>query len=172
MAKKDKTKAKAKATSETKEVGEVREIGSEEGEVDFLYHTSRNPAQEALMIKDLREKEMTQGEIAEKMGISQGQVSKRLNLLELPDKLFQRVLDGELRPSTAYELSKLPDNIQAQYVNEEKVTLEAVKKMGKALKEENLAKILNGEEVWEDHSKTCPTCGGTGRVASTKEVSK
>lgn len=160
MAKKDKTK----------EVGEVREIGVEEGDVDFLYHTSRNPAQEAKMIRDLREEGMTQAGIAEKMGISQGQVSKRLKLLELPEVLFQRVLDGDLRPSTAYELAKLPDNIQAQYVNEEEVTLEAVKKMSKALKSESLAKILNGEEVWEDHSKTCPMCGGTGRVASTKEV--
>jgi len=149
--------------SEVKEVGEVRDIEQEEAR--YRYHTSRNPAEEALMIRDLRDKGMTQGQIAEKMGISQGQVSKRLNLLELPEELFQRVLDGELRSSTAYELSKLPDNIQGQYVDEEKVTLESVLKMSKAVKTKSLAKILNGEEPWADETRTCPLCGGTGRIA-------
>jgi ParB-like chromosome segregation protein Spo0J len=78
------------------------------------------------MLQDLIEKFGNQQTVAKMLEISQGQISKRLRLLNLLPPLQKRLLNGELRPSTAYALSKLPDHVQKEYVNKERIFLKEV----------------------------------------------
>lgn len=94
---------------------------------NYLRHIQGNCAEEALLIKRLLDGKMTQKAIGAKIGMSQANVSRRLQLLSLPKKLFERIRNGKLRPSTAYELSKLPENIQVEYVGREEITLKEAK---------------------------------------------
>ena len=103
-----------------KEIGEVRDI-----ERIYRVHIRGHPLEEAELIKYLMDKGYKQGEIAKMLGYqSQGQVSKRLSLLNLIPELRERVRKGELRVSTAYELSKLPESKQKEFLNQEYITLE------------------------------------------------
>jgi len=105
------------------EIGELKKIDAKD--IIYLFHKSGNPIDEALMIERLM-KDRTQHEVATILEISQGQISKRLRLLKLHPILQERLRSGQLRPSTAYILSKLPPEAQQEYVNREKVTLKEV----------------------------------------------
>ena len=104
----------------------IKEIGiAKEIERVFLVHIRGHPLEEAELIKYLMDKGYRQGEIAKMLGYqSQGQVSKRLSLLNLIPELRERVRKGELRVSTAYELSKLPESKQKEFLKQEYITLE------------------------------------------------
>lgn len=69
-----------------------------------------NPIEEARGIKLLLEKYgCTQRELETKVGISQGQISNRLRLLELPKAWQQRVIAGELSATAARSLAAWSD---------------------------------------------------------------
>lgn len=103
-----------------KEIGRAREIRAKEL---YLHHRRGNPLEEALLIKELQDLEFTQHRIGKEMDLTQGQVSKRLRLLQLTPTLQERVKTGALRPSTAYQLSKLPKEIQKKLEHQDEITL-------------------------------------------------
>lgn len=106
------------------EIGELKEIDAEK--VHYLYHKAGNPMKEARMIEELMEIHDDQKKVAKILGVTQSHVSKRLRLLSLNPILQNKLLNGELRPSTAYALTNLPDKIQAQFLDKDKITLKEV----------------------------------------------
>ena len=64
--------------------------------VENIHRAKLAPLEEARMLAVLRDLGVTQREICERSGISQGQVSKRLRLLDLPASLQDGVEDGDL----------------------------------------------------------------------------
>lgn len=128
------------------EIGELKEIDAKE--IKYLFHKSGNPINEALMLQDLMQN-YTQQEVSKTLEISQGQISKRLRLLRLHPVLQERLKTGEIRPSTAYVLSKLSPETQKEYMNQEKITLKEV--------EERRRKEVISKEVMETLDKLLPT---------------
>jgi len=104
-----------------REIGEAREIIQK-----YLLHKSGNPFEEALMLKELYDLGLTQKEIKELTGFSQPQISKRLRLLGLIPELQKRLMDGELKPSVAYELTKLSREKQREFAKRERIILKDV----------------------------------------------
>lgn len=124
------------------EVGKLKEIDSKD--VKWLYHKSGSPIEEAYMIKRLMDEDgLTQSEVAGKLEISQGQVSKRLRLFSLLPQFQDKLRRGELRPSTAYALSRLPLERQKDFLTEKNVFLKAVEAKTRELAvSEELAELL------------------------------
>ncbi len=87
-------------------------------------HRSDNPGSEATMLKRLMDGGITQEKLAAMLQVSQAQISKRIRLLSLTSKLFERLNRGELKPSIARELAKLPKKEQAPFENRDSITLE------------------------------------------------
>ena len=160
---------------EIKEIGEAREIVNR-----YLLHKSGNPMDEALMLKELLDLGLTQKEIKEVTGFSQPQISKRLKLLTLIPEIQEQVRQGKIRPSTAYELSKLPPEKQKEILKNKRVTFKLAKEMCRVFKiskeiEELLMEPVDeeptdlppieykcfmcGEWFLEYETKRCPTCG-------------
>lgn len=59
--------------------------------------------------RQLKARDCSQRELADRLGMSQSAVSKALELLDLPKPVRALVESGELPPSTAREIAKLPD---------------------------------------------------------------
>lgn len=115
-----------KARAKTVEIGEAKGIDLETKK--YIVHARGNPAREALLIRNLRKRGWTQPKIAKAMGLSQSQISKREFLVNhLIYGLLLRLLKGQIRPSTAYILSKLPIEEQRRYGSKKKITLREVK---------------------------------------------
>lgn len=110
----------------SKEIGQVNEV--ELTEADYLVHIRGNPAEEALLIRQMLDAGKTQTEIGTKLSLSQPQISKRLSLLSLDPRLFDKIRKGELRPSAGYLLSKLPKATQGEYANKGKITIKDLEK--------------------------------------------
>ncbi len=69
----------------------------------------------------------TQKQIAERIGYSQGTVSQRLRLAErLTDEVKAKVRNGEVKPTTAQVLTKLPRDKQQEWLNGDKTPKSAV----------------------------------------------
>ena len=110
--------------TEIREIGTVKDIDVEN--LKFRYHRSGNPAEEALMLKELMgDKKMSQRDVAKLLGVNQAHISRRLKLLTLSDALFQRVLKGEIKARTGYQLARLPAEKQAEFEGVKKVTMKA-----------------------------------------------
>ena len=107
----------------------IKEIGEAKSIEDWIVHVRGNPLKEAELIqyllstKNEEGKDRTQHEVAKMMSLSQGGVSKRLRLLNLIPELQNRVLNAELLPSTAYQISRLPQNKQREFLKADYVTL-------------------------------------------------
>ena len=82
-----------------------------------------NPALEAEMIDRLMKAGWSQQKIAEAIGRSQSQVSKRALLLKLIPSLFKRLKDGTLLPSAARDIAKLPRSKQKKFIKMEDITI-------------------------------------------------
>lgn len=90
-------------------------------------HRSDNPGVEAENIKILMELGgMTQEEVAKFLDVDQSQISKRMRLLKLRPKLFDRVKKGEMKPSIAREIAGMPQEEQKKYENKERIDLKDV----------------------------------------------
>ena len=84
-------------------------------------------ATELYVIQRLKDEGYKLSEIAAELGMSKADVSRRLSINNnLIEPLKERVKAGELRLSTAWELSKLSPEVQEEYVNAEKITLAEV----------------------------------------------
>lgn len=139
------------------EIGEAKEIETEH--IRYLYHKSGNPIDEAELIQDLM-KSRTQKEVAKLLGLSQGQISKRLRLLTLQPELQRRLRSSALRPSTAYALTTLPKEIQKEYVSHEKITLKDVKqKRRNHTVSHEIMEHLKHPTTYNPRTVTCPKCG-------------
>jgi len=116
---------------ETREIGSVKEIDIEQMRV--IFHKSGNPAEIALMLKDLMNRGLNQTGISKLLEVNQAQVSRFLKLLSLTPKLFERVLAGEIKARTGYQLARLPKEKQVEFEGVKKVTMkvseEAVREM-------------------------------------------
>lgn len=75
-----------------------------------LHREALSPVEEALGYARLRDRGMSQREIARTVGISQGQVSKRLALMELPEEVREAVAAGSLPVVDGLRLLELPDS--------------------------------------------------------------
>jgi ParB family chromosome partitioning protein len=79
--------------------------------VENLDRTDISPLDEARGYQRLTDEfSLSQRDIAAKMGRSQGHISKRLVLLELPEEIRKRVDSGGITISDAVELAKLKDH--------------------------------------------------------------
>lgn len=76
-----------------------------------LQRRDLNPIEEALAFQRAIEAGVAAGptELARQLGVSQGHVSNRIRLLELPDDWKQRVISGEIPPTHARSLIKFRD---------------------------------------------------------------
>lgn len=66
-------------------------------------------------------KGITASQAAERLGMHKGQVSKLVALLDLPERIRNLVDNKQLAPSTAYEISKLPDSVEQLKLAEQAV---------------------------------------------------
>ncbi len=84
-------------------------------------------ATELSVIEQLRSLGYLQSKIARELNMSRADVSRRLSIIDnLISPLKERVVDGELRISTAWELSKLSPEIQKEYAEKDNITLAEV----------------------------------------------
>lgn len=70
---------------------------------------SLNPMEEARAFQKLKEHLRTQARIARETGRSTSDVTRSLALLELPEQVRNWVEAGRIKPSSAYELTKVPN---------------------------------------------------------------
>jgi ParB/RepB/Spo0J family partition protein len=83
--------------------------------IENLHRADLQPLEEAAGYKRLVDEfGLTQRELAAKVGRSQGHVSKRLALLELPKEAVQAVDSGGIKLEEALELTKLRDDPKRQ----------------------------------------------------------
>lgn len=80
---------------------------------EMVLHENSNrldlsPVDEALAFQRLAESGMSQRTIAQHIGISQGQVAKRLSLLKLPEPALRLVDTGEVSAAKATEWAQVP----------------------------------------------------------------
>lgn len=78
--------------------------------IENLQRSDLTPLEEANAFRDLRGLGLTQTDIAERVGINQGTVSKRLSLLKLPERAQAMLTAGELDIADAIELARLPSD--------------------------------------------------------------
>lgn len=80
-----------------------------------LHRLDLTPLQEAFAYQRLVDKGMGQREIAASVGVSQGQVSKRLSLLRLPEAIIRNVETGAVGMSQAQAWAReVPDSVLAE----------------------------------------------------------
>jgi ParB family chromosome partitioning protein len=102
----------------------------EAAEVGLITNVQReNPMDQAHQIAILQEEGMTQEEIAERVGKSQGWVSQHVRLLtKLVQPFQEKLLVGDIAFGTARHLCQLPENVQYQLLDEHgNVTQDAAK---------------------------------------------
>ncbi|MFA5217034.1 ParB/RepB/Spo0J family partition protein [Sulfuricurvum sp.] len=78
---------------------------------------SPNPVMDARILKEFIDEGMNQTAITNTLGISQGQISKRLSLLSLLPGLLQQVENGTLAANVGYMLAKLSEKEQQKYLD-------------------------------------------------------
>ncbi len=91
---------------------EARELAA----VENLHRKNLNPIEEAHAFHQLTANGATETEVAERLKISQGQVSNRMRLLKLPEAIQARVISGEILASLARDIvpyAKYPQLMRA-----------------------------------------------------------
>lgn len=89
----------------------------------LIYNTgTRNKLDEAEHMSQLLAEGWTQADISEHCGLSGASVSNTLRLLDLHPILKERLRDGSLCFSAAWNLARLPKDVQAQYSDQAKIT--------------------------------------------------
>lgn len=86
--------------------------------VTSLQRADLTPLEEADAYQRLLDLELTQGDIATRVGRSKGHVSKRLSLLKLPAPAREQLTTGGLSLTTALELAQVPAAKQREIVQE------------------------------------------------------
>ena len=78
--------------------------------IENLQREDLTPLEEAMGFRRLVDLGLTQTQIADKVGCSQGRVSKRLSLLTLPEEVQKVVDSGEIALESAQELARISDD--------------------------------------------------------------
>jgi ParB/RepB/Spo0J family partition protein len=153
---------------------EVRTITEDDAKA-LCYRRNRergtiDPMKEALLFKTEIEK-LKQKEIAEKYGIDQTTVSRRLSLLNLSDKTMKAVVSmphGIITPSHLEPIATLSPNDQERVVDDiakkfkhfkELPTVQSVEREASWLKRQAEEKRKLGEAVQKAKFPKCPKCG-------------
>lgn len=133
---------------------------------------SDNPGLEARMLKRLLDAGRTQEGLAALLQVSQAQISKRIRLLKLTPKLFEKLNRGDLKPSIARELAKLPQKDQAAYEKNEKITLKDIREATRqeTLKSLDLARAEDIHAPGSGDSREAPTKGDQTQVLGGNEA--
>jgi ParB/RepB/Spo0J family partition protein len=76
--------------------------------VENFHRRPLSPLEEASAFRRLQDLGIKQADIAHRVGINQGTVSKRLSLLKLPEPVRAQVAAGDIDVADAVELAKLP----------------------------------------------------------------
>jgi ParB family chromosome partitioning protein len=76
--------------------------------VENFHRRPLSPLEEASAFRRLQDLGMKQADIAGRVGINQGTVSKRLSLLRLPEPVRAQVAAGDIDVADAVEIAKLP----------------------------------------------------------------
>ena len=82
--------------------------------IENLHREDLSPLDKARGFRDLTVEGLTQRQIADQVGVSQGMVSKHLSLLKLPEKVQGWVGDGELSQEHAVQIAGLSPDAQAR----------------------------------------------------------
>jgi len=111
------------------------ELGRAEELLSYLVHIEADPIRKGLLIAELIDRHgWTQREIAEKTGWSRTRISELYKAVKgLIPELLERALKGEIRASTALELSKLPPEEQRAFIDERRITLSMVQERRREL---------------------------------------
>ena len=160
------------------EIGKMKEINVEEIKKKYAIHLSGKPIREALFFKKLQEiKGWSQTKIAEEVGTSQSDVSRKMRLLNLTPKLQERLKKGEITSSKGAKLSTLPKDIQKEFEDKSHFTLKDIQErkrqyhisqevkdvlntpMPTATPEKEAETEEETEEIKETKMVTCPNCG-------------
>lgn len=132
-----------------------KEIGKAKSIDEWIVHVRGKPIEEAIFINYLIEElGYTPQEVHNSLELSRGVISRRLKLLTLSPKLIKRIQNGEIKPRTAYYISKLPKNQQTNYETQEKVTLKEIhSKVRETLMSEAFKDLLNEPIIIEKEEK-------------------
>jgi len=142
---------------------ELIEIGSAKEVLDkYIHHRPGAPLEEARMFEELLSVMEFQTEVAKFCEVSPGYVSKRLQLLKLIPELQDMLREGKMKASTAYVLSKLSEDVQREYLDEDYITLKESKTRSRSIKITQRMKdaMAIGESLEEhSHHYVCVHCG-------------
>jgi ParB family chromosome partitioning protein len=110
--------------------------------IENLLRSDLRPVEEAKAFQQLMELNAWTGkELSEAIRVTQSRITRALSLLKLPEDIRAKVESGELAPSVAYEISKLPDDqqrrealvlSQSQQLTRDEVTTTVRQKKGKS----------------------------------------
>jgi ParB/RepB/Spo0J family partition protein len=122
--------------------------------VENVHRAGLSPLEEARVLSVLKDLGLSQREISVQTGISQGQVSKRLKLLDLPTQLQDRIEDGSLKISDAltiqHVLSDPQDQLHALYLSQD--VGRPLKRVLRQLRWERSAQSVAREQTTEKDS--------------------
>jgi len=159
-------------SEDTIEIGKV--VEREDLDQVYRVHFPGRPIEEALFFKKLQEvKGWSQTKIAEEVGTSQSDVSRKMRLLNLTPKLQERLKKGEITSSKGAKLSTLPKDIQKEFEDKEDFTLKDIRERKRQYHiSQEVKDVLNTpmptttpeteeetEEIKETKMVTCPNCG-------------
>lgn len=87
--------------------------------IENIVREDLDPIEEAEAFRKLMADEgLSQRQLADRLGISQGRVAQRVKLLELPEGVRARVEMGELAASSAYALTQAPEGLRERIAEE------------------------------------------------------
>lgn len=119
--------------------------------VENLLRAGLSPLEEASGYKTLRDAGLSQAQIADRVGVNQGTVSKRLSLLRLPPEALAMVESGRLPVAEAVEAAKLPPAALATAVADLQAGVSPSGALARAAREHEA--LLRRDGVIADHLK-------------------
>ncbi|MBU2698907.1 ParB/RepB/Spo0J family partition protein [Pimelobacter sp. 30-1] len=145
-----------------------------------IHRAGLNAIEEARALQLMADAGLSQRAIAAKSGIAQGQVSKRLSLLKLPEEVQSAITGGAVSPTDALALTGIPADEQAEVwrlAQREQITLDtAVRRVERdraarlvAIKAREEAE-RNGVPLVEDPHKEWAHAASRHRIYSDEQI--
>lgn len=110
--------------------------------IENLQREDLNDLEEAQAYKEIMEKyELTQSQLAEKLGKSRVAIANTLRLLHLPEKVQEMIKGNSLTAGHGRAILSVPENLQgqlAQKITKENLSVREAEKIAQTLKEEEL----------------------------------
>jgi len=142
---------------------EIRDFSAEEHTeialIENLQREDLNPIEEALAYHRLIEEfNLTQDEVAKKLGRSRSSVANIIRLLSLPDDIKNEIISGKLTPGQVRPILSLPDEDEqrkiAAKIIKENLTARQVEKYVQNIKNKSQAKNETKKSVVEENLQT------------------